>query len=315
MIFSRKATTAGLSAARQPWRQCRVLAACFLLACVSTGAAATPATFMTHQVREKETLMDIARHHAMGFVELRAANPAIDPWIPGEGRTIVLPSLHLEPRTEPGTRGRHRIVVNLGDMRLYLYRGSQAPVLSFPIGIGRDGWETPTGETRVVLKRRDPTWVPPASIRARNPRLPAAVPPGPSNPLGSFALNLGWPGYVIHGTNKPDGVGRRVSHGCLRLYPEDIEHLFTLVEVGMPVTIVDQPIKLGWIGERLYLEIHPDQQQSLEVELLGRFSPRPMPDLRWMIESVVDGRGVEIDWALVERVAAERRGLAIQISR
>lgn len=315
MTDFRKMAIAGVSAAPRPWFRCPLLAVLVLLACWPAEAAATPATFITHEVRGDETLMDIARSYGLGFVELRAANPGVDPWLPGEGRLIVLPSLHLEPRTEAGTQTPRRIVANLGDMRLYLYRDSEATVLSFPIGIGRHGWKTPIGDTHVVLKRRDPTWVPPASIRARTPHLPVAVPSGPNNPLGNFALNLGWPGYVIHGTNQPDGVGRHVSHGCLRLYPEDIERLFAMVDVGTPVVVVDQPVKLGWIDQALYLEIHPDREQSLEVDLTGGFSPKPLPDLRPLIESFIDTRSIEVDWVLVGQVAEERRGLATRISR
>jgi L,D-transpeptidase ErfK/SrfK len=274
-----------------------------------------PVTFFVHRSAEADTLMDIARRYDLGFVELRAANPGIDPWQAGEGRAIVLPKLHLEPPLGNGAAARQGIVVNLAEMRLYLFRGVGAPVTSFPIGIGRDGWETPVGVTKIVRKRKDPVWVPPASIRARDPRLPAQVPPGPNNPLGAFALNLAWPSYVIHGTNKPDGVGRRVSHGCLRLYPEDIERLFELVEVGTPVTVIDQPVKVGWIGGALYLELHPNQQQALEIELTGSFTPEPLPDLRRTIESFTERADVVVDWSLVVAAARERRGIATRISR
>lgn len=272
-------------------------------------------TFIIHKGAGPDTLMDIARRYDLGFVELRAANPGIDPWHAGEGREIVLPTLHLEPSVGADAGARRSIVVNLAEMRLYLFRGPGVPAMSFPIGIGREGWETPTGTTTIVQKRRNPTWVPPASIRARDPRLPAQVPPGPNNPLGAFALNLGWPSYVIHGTNKPDGVGRRVSHGCLRLYPEDIERLFDLVEVGTPVTIIDQPVKLAWLGDALYLEVHPSQTQAVQVELTGSFLPEPLPDLLASVERALGGRIADIDRPLVAKVAQERRGVAVRISR
>jgi L,D-transpeptidase ErfK/SrfK len=274
-----------------------------------------PPTYAIHRSAGPNTLMDIARRLDLGFVELRAANPGVDPWRAGEGRAIVVPMLHLVPAPGDGAAAGQGIVVNLAEMRLYLFQGVGAPVTSFPIGIGRGGWETPTGVTTIVRKRKDPTWVPPASIRAGNPRLPARVPPGPNNPLGAFAMNLGWPSYVIHGTNKPDGVGRRVSHGCLRLYPEDIERLFSLVEVGTAVTVVDQPVKLGWIKGALYLEVHPNQQQAAQLQLTGSFDPEPLPDLGSRIQSFAAGTDVEIDWPLVEQTARERRGLATRISR
>lgn len=153
-------------------------------------AAAGPQAVRIHRSSTPDTLMDIARHYGLGFVELRAANPDIDRWRAGEGREIVLPSLHLDPWSDHRSGRRRGIIINLADMSLYFYLGEGMPAVSFPIGIGRDGWET----------------------------------------------NLAWPSYVIHGTNKPDGVARRISDGCIRLYPEDIERLFALVEVGTPVT-------------------------------------------------------------------------------
>lgn len=277
----------------------------------SFGAPANgPATYLTHRVRAGETMMDIARHYDLGFVELRAANPGVDAWLPPVGQDVVLPSLHLEPQAE-----QQGIVVNLAELRLYYYAEPGELTVTFPIGIGRAGWETPTGITRIVRKRVNPTWVPPASIRAQKPYLLAQVPPGPNNPLGAYALNLGWKKYVIHGTNKPDGIGRRVSSGCLRLYPEDIEKLFAMVEVGTRVTVVDQPIKLGWIGEKLFMEVHPSHSQGEDLEFSGRFGWEPLPSLYSTIGDYPGVELAEIDWERVEQVARERRGLPVQISR
>lgn len=277
--------------------------------------AGQPVTYLTHRVQAGETLMDIARRYDLGFVELRAANPGVDAWIPPVGKDIVLPSLHLEPQVEGKGAEREGIVINLAEMRLYYYAVPGKLTATFPIGIGREGWETPTGVTRVVRKRANPTWIPPASIRAEKPYLPAQVPPGPNNPLGAYALNLGWTNYVIHGTNKPDGIGRRVSSGCLRLYPENIEQLFALVEVGTRVTIVDQPIKLGWVDGELFMEVHPSPTQGKDLELSGRFGWEPLPAL---YSTVGDYPGVElaeIDWDRVQQTARQRRGLPVRISR
>ncbi len=269
-----------------------------------------PATFVIHRVSGDETLMSIARAHGLGFVELRAANAQIDPWLPGAGSEIVVPTLHLAPSTDADG-----IVINLADQRLYLFDGAGSPVRSFPVGIGRAGCETPTGTTRVVRKRRNPTWVPPASIRSVRPELPAAIPPGPNNPLGAYALTLGWDGYVIHGTNRPEGIGRRVSHGCLRLYPEDIERLFGLVRVGAKVAIVDQEVKLDWIGDDLYLEIHPSQRQADQIEVGGTFEPEPLAGLHKAIEHSLQDRGLGIDWDAVKNAADQRSGVPLRISR
>jgi len=286
------------------------LSAAAAVGLVAANAAAEPSTYITHRVSHEETLMSIARRYDLGFTELRAANPQVDPWLPGEGREIVVPTLHLAPTEE-----RVGIVVNLADQRLYLFGGSDVPARSYPLGIGRAGCQTPTGTTHIASKRRDPVWVPPASIRAARPDLPAAIPPGPNNPLGAFALNLGWEGYVIHGTNRPEGIGRRVSHGCLRLYPEDIERLFGLVAVGTKVTIIDQEVKLGWIGEELFLEIHPSQTQADQIEVDGAFRPEPLPGLREAILAYAKDKHLRVDWDAVERIAKKRSGLAARISR
>lgn len=260
-----------------------------------------------HVVIEGETLVDLARRYDLGFVELVAANPGVDPWIPPVGADLVLPTAHLLPDAP-----RRGLVINLAELRLY-YFDPAGPVATFPIGIGSEGWETPVGQTRIVRKRAKPTWTPPASIRAERPHLPAYIPPGPNNPLGDFALDLGWPGYLIHGTNKPDGVGRRVSHGCIRLYPEDISWLFAHVPEGTPVTVVDQPVKVGWSGGALYLEVHPTQRQADEIETHGTFTAEPATDLEWRVQRAAGAEAGHLDRPLLLRAAAERRGIPVRI--
>jgi L,D-transpeptidase ErfK/SrfK len=206
--------------------------------------------------RHEETLLDVARQYHVGFRELRIANPGVDPWLPGEGTQVILPTRYVLPDAP-----RKGIVVNIPEMRLYYYpeprRGEPAKVITYPISVGRRDWNTPLGVTRIVRKVKNPSWRPPKSIReehaARGEPLPAVVPPGPDNPLGDYALRLGLPGYLIHGTNKPDGIGMQVTHGCIRMFPEDIESLYRQVGVNTPVRLVDQPFKAGWRAGELYL--------------------------------------------------------------
>lgn len=205
----------------------------------------------------EDTFIKLARRFNVGPEELERANPDVHPWLPGEGTEIVIPSRYVLPDAP-----RCGLVLNVPEYRLYYFPecGSDR-VITHPIGIGREGWNTPYGSTEVTRKRHLPTWYPPASIReehaADGDPLPEVVPPGPDNPLGEHAIYLGMPGYLIHGTNKPRGVGSRVSHGCVRMFPEDVAALFELVEPGIPVTIVNQPYKLGWGSGGLFMEAHP----------------------------------------------------------
>jgi L,D-transpeptidase ErfK/SrfK len=207
----------------------------------------------------KNTFSDLAREYGLGYDEMVAANPDVDPWLPGDRTPVLLPTQYIVPDVP-----RDGIVLNIAAKRLYYFpkvaEGHAQTVLTYPIGIGRVGWETPVGTTEVVSKAADPHWFPPASVRqehaeAGNP-LPPVVPPGPDNPLGSHVLKLAMPGYLIHGTNQPYGVGMRVSHGCVRLYPENIELLYSLVEAGETVRIVNEPYLLGWRNGELYFEAH-----------------------------------------------------------
>lgn len=261
----------------------------------------------------EDTLLDLARRFKLGYVEMVAANPGTDPWVPGEGTDVVLPTVHLMP--ELGETQPEGIVINLADMRLYYFDAHSRAPRSFPIGIGRDGLNTPTGVTKLVGKRKDPTWHPTARMREENPELPEVVPAGPDNPLGNRAMYLGWPQYLIHGTNKPWGVGRRVSSGCVRMYPEDVETLFDLVDVGTKVTVIDQPIKLGWIGGELFMEAHPTQDQSDQLEAKGRFEPELGSEIVEQILTVVGDRRSRLDWGGIRKTAIERRGYPIRITR
>lgn len=207
-----------------------------------------------------DTLLDIARRFDVGYQAIIRANPTIDPWLPGDGSKIIVPKLIVLPHSI-----RQGIVVNLAEMRLYYFnrRGDSAAwtVDVFPVGIGRMNWGTPLGVMEISAKIKDPVWYPPLSIRTEHAQegleISASVPPGPDNPLGKYALRLGNTKYLIHGTNKPFGIGMRVSHGCIRLYPEDIESLFAVVERGTPVRIVNQAYKAGWYSHNLLFEAHP----------------------------------------------------------
>lgn len=239
-----------------------------MLASVTAAAATYPlpkpgndliGEITTTTVRDGETLIDIALEHGLGYNEIVAANPGIDPWLPEVGAEVMLPTRYTLPSAP-----REGIIVNLAEMRLYYYpapANDDAPVvMTFPIGIGQEGWSTPVGITTVIGKIENPSWTVPQSIRQAHEEagrsLPAIVPPGPDNPLGKHAIRLGWTSYLIHGTNKTFGVGMRVSHGCIRMYPEDIEALFAIVPVSTPVWIIDQPYKLGRDNGRLFLEVH-----------------------------------------------------------
>lgn len=253
--------------------------------------------------RYEDTFVKLAREYNVGYEELRRANPGVDAWLPGEGTPITLPTRFVLPRAE-----RRGIVINLPELRLYYFPDADGRrVITHPISIGRMDWGTPLGRTSVIDKTANPTWYPPQSIRdehaERNDFLPTVVPPGPDNPLGKHAMRLGIPGYLIHGTNKPSGVGMRVTHGCIRMFPEDIEALFESVPTGTQVRIVNQPFKLGWGDGGIYLEAHsPLDEESEEwtaTELTRAFV------------AATEGREgpVQFDWRSAERIMQLARGV------
>lgn len=256
-------------------------------------------------VYHEDTLPEIARQHGLGFDEIRHANPGVDPWLPGEGSRVLLPTRMILPEKREG------LVLNVASRRLFHFDEQGALVDTFAIGVGREGWATPTGQATVRAKAKDPVWFVPASIRAEHAEagdpLPRRVGPGPDNPLGGYAIVLDMPGYLIHGTNKPYGVGMRVSHGCVRLYPEDIESLFPRVPVGAAVTIINEPISIAEFDGQLYLEAHPpfeDDQtwQGHWEEVQGRL----------LQDSRVASR--EIDWDRARMIIESAMGVPLPIS-
>ena len=264
------------------------------------------------EARGDDTLLDIARRYDIGQDEILHANPDVDRWLPGAGTKVVIPSRYVLPQAP-----RRGLVLNVPEMRLYYFppvrRNEPAVVQTYPVSIGRMDWATPLGETHLVAKVKDPAWRPPDSIRkeaeARGEPLPEFIPPGPDNPLGRFALRLGLPGYLIHSTNKPYGVGMRVSHGCIRMYPEDMEILFPEVSTKTPVRLVNQPAKAGWLADTLYLEIHP----PLEEDQAGRDAL--VDTIMSVVHTAQLQRPVTLSGRAINKAIEEQSGIPVAISR
>jgi L,D-transpeptidase ErfK/SrfK len=261
-----------------------------------------------HEARAEDTFVDLAPALGVGYVELLNANLSVDPWLPKAGTRLVLPRARLLP-----SGPREGIVINLGDLRLYFFEPGQ-PVRSAPIGIAKEGFETPLGETTVVAKREKPTWIPGESARADG--YPPLVPPGPDNPLGAYALYLGWPSYLIHGTNDARGVGRHSSRGCIRLYPWHIEALYQRVELGTRVRVVDEPVKVGWVGGMLLLEVHPESDLSLALDQTGKRPASRIPlGLRELVTRAAGAHAHRLDGGRIKRTALRQSGVPTAILR
>ncbi len=262
-----------------------------------------------HITGADDTLLDVARDNDLGYGQIMAANADLDPWLPGAGHAVVLPNAYLLP---PGPR--KGIVIDLAAQRLYYFPRGGGTVESYPIGTGAEAGMTPRGTTKVVGKVVKPVWYVPKSIRKEQPNLPGMVPAGPDNPLGDYAFRLGWPSYLIHGTNKPYGVGRNVSHGCIHLYPEDIEKLFHEVPVGTPVRVVDDPIHLAWVDGELYLGVSPNHAQIGEIGRNEKMTPSVPKNLMARVTAAAGDQAGRIDWHAVEEVGLRRPGLPIAIT-
>jgi L,D-transpeptidase ErfK/SrfK len=268
-------------------------------------------------VEGEDTLPDIARRFNLGYEEIVRANPGVDPWLPGVGREIVLPTQFILPDAP-----REGLVINLAQLRVFYFpkaeEGAPQTVITHPIGVGKVGWSTPEGSTKVMSKMKNPTWYPPASVRKEHREagdpLPAKVPPGPDNPLGAYMMRLGWPSYLIHGTNKPYGVGLRSSHGCIRFYPEDIAQLYDEIPIGTKVTVVNQPFVFGWRADGLYAQAFPvmedderEHPKAADVLLNAAIS-----DEMWR---KVKAHNAALNLDLVNALVAQPRGIATPVSQ
>jgi L,D-transpeptidase ErfK/SrfK len=261
---------------------------------------------------KEDTLTDIARRFNVGYEEIVRANPKVDPWLPGEGREIIVPSQFVLPDAP-----RTGLVINIAAMRIFYYppakRGERQVVITHPIGIGKVGWRTPEGVTKIVRRQKDPTWRVPVSVRKEHHEngedLDPVIGPGPDNPLGKYAFYLQWPSYLIHGTNKPAGVGLRSSHGCIRLYPEDIEQFFNTVPIGTEVRVVNQPFVFGWRDGQLFMQpfdvLEDDSRdwKKAQKKLLTR-------SLAARLRQHHD----QVDWDRVGALAHEPHGVPVPIT-
>lgn len=257
-----------------------------------------------------DTLLDIARHYDIGSDEIHQSNPGVDIWLPKQGERVLIPlEFVLPPKPWRG------IVADVSARRIYYFPrpkpGQPAEVITFPIGVSRDKWPTPTGITRVVAKVRNPSWIVPKSILAEHAAegdpLPKIVPPGPDNPMGLMAIRTAIPGIFIHGTSRPWGVGSRVSHGCMHLYPEDVASIFDSLPIGTPVRIINEPYQVGERGGVLYLAAHQPLSDY----------PAPAAPEQWAVDAVTKalaGRQILIDWARVKRIVQEHTTVPTPIS-
>jgi L,D-transpeptidase ErfK/SrfK len=261
----------------------------------------------------QDTLYDLARKYSLGSEELIRVNPGVDPWLPGAGRKLIVPGRHILP---PGPR--EGIVVNLAEHRLYYYpkpkRGGPIEVITYPVSIGKMDWRTPLGTTRVIQKEKNPKWYPPESVRKEHAEagdpLPAFVPSGPDNPLGLFAMRLaaGNGTYLIHGTNNPIAVGLAVTHGCVRMYPDDVAALFPLIAVGTQVRLINDPVKVAWVDGELLLEAHPP------VDAQGQSFEPNIDQFAEMLRTAVRDTTVAINWDYAREVLQKADGVIATVA-
>ncbi|HXZ67125.1 MAG TPA: L,D-transpeptidase family protein [Alphaproteobacteria bacterium] len=255
-----------------------------------------------------QKLSDVARANDVSTPNAAAANWGLSEFFPETRGRVLLPRAHILP---DGLRDG--ILINRSEFRLYYIQGGMV-LFTAPIGIGDIGLETPVGTTKVVRKMQNPSWIPTAEARAAHPELPKVWPPGPDNPMGLYALYLGWRYYAIHGNEDAFGIGRQSTRGCIRLFPEDIEPLFGMVPIGTGVQVIDQPVKLGWHEGELFIEAQPDEAQREELAVQGSFTLKPPSDLKDWISGVAGNRAHEVNWELVADVLARRSGIPTQLT-
>ncbi|WP_349571396.1 L,D-transpeptidase family protein [Azotobacter salinestris] len=262
------------------------------------------------KAKYEDTFADIGQANDIGYLEMVAANPGVDPWLPGAGTEVILPTRYILP-----SGPREGIVINLAEYRMYYFPKDQNVVHTYPLGIGREGWGSPIAETRITGKVKDPAWYPPKSIReehaADGDPLPTVVPAGPDNPLGPFKFTLGLSGYLIHGSNKKFGIGMRVSHGCFRMLNHNVLQLASMVPVGTKVRIINEPYKFGISEGKVYLEAHaPLEDEPSNSSVVDKHAAL-VDELLKRTDLLGQRR---LDWEVVREVVAAEDGLPIEIS-
>ena len=247
-----------------------------------------------YKIKKGDTLLDIARSFNLGFSELRDCNRGVDQWVPPESEILIIPTEWILP--ECNYQG---IVINIPEKRLFYFLSGSDSLLTFPIGLGMLDSPTPKGKYKVTGKRADPTWYVPESIRSTMEEPKKVVPPGPDNPLGKYFIALS-EGYGIHGTNLPWSIGRLTTHGCIRLYPEDIEFLYKKINIGTQVQIMYQPVKLGMKGKKIYIEVHDDiygfikDPMAEALRLIKKWRPVGSVDIDLLRSELEDKNGIPI---------------------
>jgi L,D-transpeptidase ErfK/SrfK len=264
------------------------------------------------EATHEDTLVDIARRYSIGYEEIIRVNPGIDPWLPGAGTKVLVPGRRILP---PGPR--EGIVVNLPEHRLYYFpkpkKGEKPVVITYPVSVGKMDWQTPLGATRIVSKQKNPSWHPPESVRKehaeRGEPLPKVVKAGPDNPLGNYAMRLAIPtgAYLIHGTNNPLAVGMAITHGCIRMYPEDIEALFPLVPVGTQVHLINEPVKVAFVNGELLLEAHQP------VDAQGQSYEPNLPLFSQLLDKALGQTTAAVHWDFALETLQAARGMPVTV--
>lgn len=261
----------------------------------------------TGVVAPGDTFSTIARRYDVGYCELEEANPGVDPDNPPPGSVLIIPTQYILPDVP-----KKGLVINLVEMRMYFYPSNGGQVYVFPVGIGREGWESPLGSWTIIERTPFPTWHAPESIREARAKegvyIPKEVPPGPDNPLGEYSMRLSNHTYLIHGTNDPAGVGRRSSAGCIRMYPEDIKKLYQMTHNGTPVRIINYPYKAGWQDDKLYLETHLPLGG-----ILAELDP-DHKDAEDVLKRVIGQKGAAyVNWGKANAVSKEQQAIPQEV--
>ena len=254
-----------------------------------------------------DTIKSIDQEYDVGYNAMEGANPHLN--LSQEltsGSPLQIPTEHLLPG-EP----REGIVINLPEMRMYYYPAGTGQVKTYPIGIGKVGKTIPIVHTEITYKKVNPTWTPPEDIREFNLEqgivLPSVMPAGPDNPLGPYAIYMKVPTYLIHSTIFPESIGKRASFGCIRMYESDINDFFPSIQSGIPVAIINSPVKVGWQNNHLYMEAHPALiEHSSEYE-------STLPGTVHQIVERTGGNPVLIDWQAVTYISQEKDGVPHEI--